>query len=56
MVRLGEHDLLNDNDGAYPIDIPIDLKILHEEFNAKLILNDIALLRLAQNAPFTGEH
>lgn len=65
-VRLGEWDTQTDvdcddsfvdetvcNDPA--VDIPIEQKIPHESYdpNASNQHNDIALLRLAQNVPFT---
>lgn len=53
-VRLGEHDLTSDYDGANPIDYAVDLRILHEGFDAKTILNDIGLLRLAQTVVITN--
>ena len=43
----------SNNDGASPIDYIVDLKILHEGFDAKTILNDIGLLRLAQTVVIT---
>lgn len=53
-VRLGEYDLASDTDGAYPLDVPIEQRILHEGYVANLILNDIALLRLAIQVPISG--
>lgn len=54
MVRLGEHDLTTTTE-TIVYDIPVDLKIVHELFNPKIIYNDIALLRLAQLAPFNDK-
>lgn len=53
-VRLGEYDLASDTDGAYPLDVLIEQRILHEGYVANLILNDIALLRLAVIVPISG--
>lgn len=51
LVRLGEHDLSTTNDGAQPIDLYIEKKIVHEEYNAQQITNDIGIVKLQQNAP-----
>lgn len=51
MVRLGEHDLSTTTD-SQTFDLPVDLKIIHELFDSKIIYSDIALLRLTQSAPF----
>ncbi|GAB0094789.1 venom serine protease Bi-VSP-like [Sergentomyia squamirostris] len=48
-VRLGEYDLSTNTDGIVQ-DIMIDRKIVHEGFQSKSILNDIALLILSQAA------
>lgn len=54
MARLGEYDLVSSNDGANPIDMIIDRKIVHENYVSNVVLNDIALLRLQGIAPITG--
>lgn len=54
MVRLGEHDLTTTTD-TQSYDIPVDLKIVHDQFNPKIIYSDIALLRLTQSAPFNDK-
>ena len=48
-VRLGEHELNNDNDGATPLDIEIESKVIHENYNPKNLSNDIAVLTLKQD-------
>uniref|UniRef100_A0A1B0CAP2 CLIP domain-containing serine protease n=2 Tax=Lutzomyia longipalpis TaxID=7200 RepID=A0A1B0CAP2_LUTLO len=48
-IRLGEHDLSSTTDGAVQ-DIPIEKKTVHPDFQAKNILSDIAIIRLAQPA------
>lgn len=55
VVRLGEYDIMSDNDGAYPVDINVEWKKAHEEYNSKVILNDIGLIKLVMNAPFTDK-
>lgn len=54
LARLGEYDLSSTNDGASPVDIPIDQKFVHEQYDAKIIFNDIALLKLRDYAPISG--
>ncbi|XP_015589545.1 venom protease [Cephus cinctus] len=53
IVRLGDLDLNSDSDGATPIDVLIERKIIHPEYNAASYTNDIAVLRLQQEVPFT---
>lgn len=55
VARLGEYDLMSSNDGANPIDMIIDKKIIHEYYVENVVLNDIALLRLQGVAPITGK-
>ena len=55
LVRLGEHNLNRNDDGANPIDIPIDRIIPHPEYSAISHENDIAVIRLSQDVPFTGK-
>ncbi|XP_071451047.1 venom protease-like [Hetaerina americana] len=45
-VRLGEHDIESDNDGAFPIDINIVEKTMHPNYNPTSYQNDIAILTL----------
>ncbi|XP_076655313.1 venom protease-like isoform X1 [Halictus rubicundus] len=53
MVRIGDLDLANGNDGAHPIDVDIEQKIVHPGFREHHYVNDIAVLRLAQDVPFS---
>ncbi|CAO1378673.1 unnamed protein product [Diamesa hyperborea] len=48
LARLGEYDISSDNDGANPVDYNVELRIIHESFDAKTISNDIGLLKLSQ--------
>ncbi|XP_049312836.1 venom protease [Bactrocera dorsalis] len=49
-ARLGAHDISDPNEtGA--ISIPIERKIIHEQYNSQYIINDIALVRLSAPAP-----
>lgn len=68
-VRLGEYDTKNDGRDCTPVEaggedctdgimiIPIERTIPHPDYstNRKQSPNDIALIRLTQNAPFTGK-
>lgn len=54
MVRLGEYDLASNSDGANPIDVLIEQKIIHEEYIPSIILNDIALLKLRDIIQISG--
>ncbi|XP_066603122.1 venom serine protease Bi-VSP-like [Prorops nasuta] len=53
VVRLGDLDLASNNDGAQPIDILIEKKIPHPQYNPTTIVNDVAILRLQQEVPFS---
>lgn len=55
VARLGEYDLVSAKDGANPIDMIIDKKIVHENYVSNIVLNDIALLKLQGTAPLTGK-
>lgn len=54
VARLGEYDLMSANDGANPIDMLIEKKIVHESYIQSNVLNDIAMLKLQNNAPLNG--
>ncbi|KAJ6634877.1 Venom serine protease Bi-VSP [Pseudolycoriella hygida] len=55
LARLGEYDLTSTNDGASPIDIVIDQRFVHEQYDSKIIYNDISLLKLRDYAPVTDQ-
>jgi len=48
-VRLGEHELYNDTDGATPVDIRVANKIIHKGYDRKKLTDDIAILRLERD-------
>ena len=53
-VRLGEHDIRNDNDGATRhLDVEISSRTAHEGFNSVSFQNDIAIIKLAKRVEFT---
>jgi Trypsin len=54
LVRLGDLEISNDNDGARPQMIPVAERIPHPEYRLPGRYNDIALLRLARDAVFDG--
>lgn len=55
-MRLGELDLdAVVDDGAAPIDVPIESSLPHERYNAQILVNDIALLKLKNRVTFTSE-
>ncbi|KAI4503082.1 hypothetical protein M0802_002126 [Mischocyttarus mexicanus] len=53
MVRLGDLDLDSTTDGADPIDVLIDQKIVHPQYNPSSHINDIAIIKLADEVPFS---
>ncbi|XP_040158699.1 uncharacterized protein LOC120897712 [Anopheles arabiensis] len=52
-VRLGEHDITSDQDGANPVDIYIQRWVVHERYDEKKIYNDIALVLLQKSVTIT---
>lgn len=56
MARLGDLDLdSNVNDGATPLDVPIDDIIIHEMYNPRENTNDIAILKLKNSVSYNGK-
>ena len=52
-VRLGEHDLFNDNDGAVDA-TPLNI-IVHENYTGRpTYSHDIAIIQLETNVSYTG--
>ncbi|XP_033230901.1 venom serine protease Bi-VSP-like isoform X2 [Belonocnema kinseyi] len=54
LVRLGDLDLLADNDNANPIDVLIDKRIIHPNYSVTSYTNDIAILKLKESIPLSG--
>lgn len=54
-MRIGDLDLSRDDDGAHPIQVEIEDKLIHPDYNTETFVNDIAVLRLAQDIQFTGK-
>lgn len=54
MVRLGDVNLNNTvNDGATPLDIPIESTLIHEKYTSSPITNDVALVKLKYAVQYT---
>lgn len=52
LVRLGAHNISSNNEGS--IDINVEWRSSHENYDPKYIANDIAMLRLASIVPITN--
>jgi secreted trypsin-like serine protease len=50
IIRIGDQDLLSDNDGAYPQEFEIKNIFIHPGYNRSLKYHDIALFELDRNA------
>ncbi|XP_054003254.1 venom protease-like [Hylaeus anthracinus] len=53
MVRIGDLDLESDQDGAFPVELEIEQKIVHPEYDSKRQSNDIAVLKLMKDVILT---
>ncbi|XP_051173404.1 venom serine protease Bi-VSP-like [Leptopilina boulardi] len=54
LVRLGDLDLFSNTDNVQPLDVLIEKYILHPEYSATTYTNDIAILKLKDNIPFSA--
>lgn len=55
-ARIGDLDLDDNlNDGASPVDAPIDQVVPHPQYSTNPMQNDIALIHLKNPVQFTGE-
>lgn len=52
-MRVGEHDVNSEMDGAKPQDIIIASKMPHEKFDSVSFQNDIAILKLSKKVKLT---
>ena len=52
-MRVGEHDVNSEKDGASPQEILIAAKMPHEKFDSVSFQNDIAILKLSQKVKLT---
>ena len=55
MVRIGDLNIRQDDDGAHPVEVEVESKIIHPGYDTKAYVNDIAVLRLAREVPFSGK-
>lgn len=56
VARLGDLDLNSSiADGANPIDIPVSRIIIHDKYNTRTMINDIALLKLVTNVRYNSK-
>ncbi|CAH1389349.1 unnamed protein product [Nezara viridula] len=53
IIRLGESELDNDNDGATPIDILVESVLAHPNYSFSTKLDDIGLVKLKETVPFS---
>lgn len=53
VVRIGDLNLVRDDDGAHPVEIEIEQKTIHPGYSSSEFVNDIAVLRLVQDVPFS---
>ncbi|XP_068973416.1 venom serine protease Bi-VSP-like [Bombus flavifrons] len=53
VVRIGDLNLLRDDDGAYPVQIEIESKIIHPDYISNIHNHNIAILRLVEEVPFS---
>ncbi|XP_071451586.1 serine protease persephone-like [Hetaerina americana] len=53
VVRLGDQDLVRDDEGATPIDFAIEKIEMHPSYSSNTSYNDIALLRLERSVNFS---
>lgn len=56
MVRIGDVNL-NDsvNDGAKPLNVPVEHTVIHEKYTSSPVTNDIALVKLRYAVQFTSK-
>ena len=51
-VRLGEHDLSRDDDGAFPIELDIEERLIHSAYNPRYYHNDIGIIKVRNTFEF----
>ena len=55
VVRIGDLDLGRDDDGAHPVQIEIEYILEHPDYTNGTHNDDIAILKLKKNVPFSGK-
>lgn len=53
-ARFGEHDVRTEADGPH-VDVPVARWEQHHGWNEPLLINDVAMVRLAQDIIFNGK-
>ena len=56
MVHLGAHNIVNNTVGTFPVDIDVEKVTMHPGYNQSTKENDIAILKLKYDAPYTGTY
>ena len=55
VVRIGDLNLVRNDDGAHPVQIEIESKIIHPDYISGVTKHDIAILKLVEEVPFSGK-
>ena len=55
VVRIADLNLKRDDDGAHPIQIEVDSKLIHPNYISGQHSHDIAILKLERDVPFSGK-
>lgn len=53
VVRIGDLNLKRDDDGAHPVQLEVESRIIHPGYNSSEFVNDIAIVRLAEEVPIS---
>ncbi|XP_071865345.1 venom protease-like isoform X1 [Bombus fervidus] len=53
VVRIGDLNLKRDDDGAHPIQMGFESKLIHPDYTRNIHNHDIAILRLVEEVPFS---
>lgn len=51
IARFGEHSIRNEDEGQ--LDVPVESVVVHPEYTASAVYNDVALLKLSEPVTFT---
>merc|ERR1712154_330188 len=53
MVRLGDHDITTNSDGATPVDVSVGRTIVHPGWDSNTLDNDIAIVKLSRSVSYS---
>lgn len=56
VVRIGDLNLSRNDDGAHPIQLEIESKVIHPQYSKGVFVNDIAVLKLVEDVQFTRKY